>query len=76
MKTARDWAELVPARVGGYTRGQWTHAVRTILRKNGIPYGNATYDEAKNCNVCGEAGRCPGVHTLEELNSRRQELLS
>lgn len=64
---AIEWADKVPARVHGYTRSQFVHALRSLLRKNGVSYGNAIYDEAGNCKVCDECGRCPGVHTLDEL---------
>ncbi len=49
----------------------FTVAIRAKLRRNGVPYGNATYDDAGDCRVCGEAGRCPGVHTLDEIQDHR-----
>ena len=46
---------------------------REILRSGETPV-KAIWDEAGNCMVCGEAGRCPGWHTIEEdrLSSLRR----
>ena len=44
-------------------------AVSSVLRKMGIPHSPAQYDAAGNCLTCGEAGRCPGVHTFEEIQA-------
>jgi hypothetical protein len=49
------------------TRGQFVRAVKAALRKRGIPYVDASLDAAGNCRICGESGRCPGVHTVDEL---------
>lgn len=41
-------------------------AVRRLLvaaNKRPVP---AHRDRAGNCPICGEAGRCPGWHTIEE----------
>lgn len=44
------------------------------LRERGIPHSPAQYDSAGNCLTCGECGRCPGVHTFEEIqNAARTE---
>jgi len=67
--TAAEYADRIAK--GTYTRPQFMYRLRAILRKEGVPYGNATYDEAGNCRVCGEAGRCPGVHTLDEIQAKR-----
>ena len=39
------------------------------LRRLGIPHSPAQYDEDGNCLTCGECGRCPGVHTFEEIQA-------
>lgn len=44
-----------------------TAAVSAELRRRGIPHSPAQYDAGGNCLTCGEAGRCPGVHTFEEI---------
>jgi hypothetical protein len=43
--------------------------VSAELRRRGIPHSPAQYDSAGNCLTCGEAGRCPGVHTFEEIQA-------
>jgi len=45
----------------------YTAAISVELRRQGIPHSPAQYDEAGNCLTCGECGRCPGVHTFEEI---------
>ncbi len=37
-------------------------AFRRELRRMGYKTARASYDEAGNCTICGEAGRCPGHH--------------
>ena len=54
-------------------KGAWdsaedmTRDVSAELRRRGIPHSPAQYDAGGNCLTCGEAGRCPGVHTFEEI---------
>lgn len=31
----------------------------------------AEFDGAGNCVICGEAGRCPGWHTVDEADQMR-----
>lgn len=51
-----------------------TAALSAELRRLGIPHSPAQYDKAGDCLTCGEAGRCPGVHTFEEIqNAARVE---
>ncbi len=69
MKKAIDYAEGLPYPYPSHRA--FTAALRAKLRRNGVPYGNATYDDAGDCRVCGEAGRCPGVHTLDEIQAHR-----
>ena len=64
--TARDVARALPV-VPNRTRYQFICALRRELRRLGIPFVQATYDAGGNCNVCGESGRCPNLHTAEEL---------
>jgi hypothetical protein len=42
-------------------------ALKKALESQGFNLKKATYDYAGNCNICGECGRCPGYHTLEEV---------
>ena len=44
-----------------------TADVSAELRRRGIPHSPAQYDAGGNCLTCGEGGRCPGVHTFEEI---------
>jgi len=44
-----------------------TRDVSAELRRRGIPHSPAQYDAGGNCLTCGEGGRCPGVHTFEEI---------
>ena len=54
-------------------KGAWDSAdamtadVSAELRRRGIPHSPAQYDAGGNCLTCGEGGRCPGVHTFEEI---------
>ena len=54
-------------------KGAWDSAEEMIqdisaeLRRRGIPHSPAQYDAGGNCLTCGEGGRCPGVHTFEEI---------
>jgi hypothetical protein len=43
--------------------------VKQILVEAGYEPVKAVFDEAGNCTVCGECGRCPGWHLKEELLS-------
>lgn len=40
----------------------YTAHVRRLLKGNGFPVVSARYDLQGNCLLCGESGRCPGVH--------------
>lgn len=73
MQTVIDITDSIPFKPNR-TRGQYTRAVKNALRKRGIPYVEASFDEDGNCRICGESGRCPGVHTPYELEQaeRRQ----
>jgi hypothetical protein len=46
-----------------------TEAVSAVLRRMGFPHSPAQYDAGGNCLTCGECGRCPGVHTFEEIQA-------
>lgn len=69
MKTAIDIGIEVQKRNGKpfANRVFYTSAISVELRRQGIPHSPAQYDEAGNCLTCGECGRCPGVHTFEEI---------
>lgn len=50
------------------SRAGFRQAVRRwIIRKTGCEPIDAATDEAGNCLICGEAGRCCGLHTFDEL---------
>lgn len=50
-----------------------TADVSAELRRRGIPHSPAHYDAGGNCLTCGECGRCPGVHTFEEIQKAARE---
>ena len=60
-------------------KGAWdsaedmTRDVSAELRRRGIPHSPAQYDAGGNCLTCGEGGRCPGVHTFEEIQEAARE---
>ena len=60
-------------------KGAWDSAdamtadVSAELRRRGIPHAPAQYDAGGNCLTCGECGRCPGVHTFEEIQQAARE---
>lgn len=48
-------------------RSDFVRAVyRWLVSKGYVPVAGLR-DEAGNCRICGEAGRCPGWHTSCEL---------
>ena len=51
------------------TREEYIAHLSAKLRERGIPHSPAQYDSAGNCLTCGEADRCPGVHTFEEIQA-------
>lgn len=42
------------------------HVRRQIIKAGFTPV-KATEDDAGNCTICGECGRCPGWHTTLEI---------
>ena len=44
---------------------------RAILNAGCMPI-KSIQDEAGNCIFCGECGRCPGYHTLDEVQKWRE----
>lgn len=46
------------------TREQWISDGSEIVR--------TVYDDGKNCLVCGESGRCPGKHTVNEIKKGKE----
>ena len=54
---------------------QYTDTISAALRRRGIPHAPAQYDGKGVCLTCGDSGRCPGVHTFEEIQeaARRQK---
>lgn len=49
------------------TRQQYFARNRREILKRGLVPVKARWDENGDCLICGEAGRCPGWHTQEEL---------
>jgi len=42
-------------------------AIRASIKRQGMQPIRAIDDRAGNCIFCGEAGRCPGYHALEDV---------
>jgi hypothetical protein len=51
------------------TRSQCYAKVKRELIKAGKYPVKAISDYAGNCLICGEAGRCPGWHTITETQA-------
>lgn len=51
------------------TAVEYKRHVKRTLDKLNIPAVKATYMEDGNCAFCGEAGRCPGWHSAEEVKA-------
>jgi hypothetical protein len=67
MKTA----DILANGLGSFlTRAEYLRTVRRALILAGEKPIKAFYDEAGNCEICGEAGRCPGWHTPEDLENQ------
>lgn len=49
------------------SRKAFTAHVRRQIIKAGFTPVKATEDDAGNCTICGESGRCPGWHTTSEI---------
>jgi len=65
MKTADI---LTHATLRGFlTEEAYHNAVFNVLFQAGETPIPARYDKAGNCEICGEAGRCPGWHTPDDL---------
>ena len=47
---------------------------KTVLEQEGFKPYQAKFDDVGNCKVCGEAGRCPGWHTIDDLLERLMQL--
>jgi predicted aldo/keto reductase-like oxidoreductase len=52
------------------SRVAYERAQYRAIKKTGTPPVKAQYDEAGNCVICGECGRCPGWHTPQEAEGR------
>jgi len=70
---AQEVVDSMPQKQYG-TRRAFVLALRRELKSRGLPFGRATYDAAGNCRVCGESGRCPGLHTLDEIPTNRRRV--
>lgn len=71
IHTGFDAADAAVRRHGGgfITPTAFRSAVRRELEAAGLMAYRAIYDNAGNCRVCGESGRCPGWHTTTEIDA-------
>lgn len=46
------------------TRKGYQNFIRRYFEQRGFTIHPAKFDAAGNCEYCGEAGRCPGVHGI------------
>lgn len=51
----------------GLTQKQYYAKIKKLIIQTGNIPIKAQFDENGDCLFCGEAGRCPGWHTREEL---------
>jgi len=72
MTAADILARFPPPRCSGW--GAYRLAVRASFRRSGALALPADYDAAGYCLLCGEAGRCPGWHTVDEADSAAPHL--
>ena len=79
ITTSYEAADIAFQRNGGRPFRSYrarANAVRRVLRGLSYETIDATFDDAGNCTVCGEAGRCPGVHTLDEVKNKREGIVT
>ncbi|MCU0601603.1 MAG: hypothetical protein MUC33_02920 [Desulfobacterales bacterium] len=48
------------------SRDEFQRRVHRAIREAGHKPVRAQYNQAGNCTICGEAGRCPGWHLSTE----------
>ncbi len=65
--TAHQILSRLPARTFPTCAAFRAHARSVVMAATGSAV-RAEYDEAGNCIFCGEAGRCPGWHTVDEAD--------
>jgi hypothetical protein len=58
------------------SRAAFERHVYRVLKQSGQVPIRAKYDDAGNCTVCGEAGRCPGWHTISEVNATERRRMA
>ncbi len=59
-----------PSRVMRFnSQREYQLAVRALIIHRGEKPIKASYNKAGNCTICGEAGRCPGWHTQDDIVS-------
>ena len=69
MLTGTEALEIAVALNGGRpfpSRLAAEDAVKRLIVAANLRPVPARLDRAGNCTICGEAGRCPGWHTVEE----------
>ena len=65
LSVAEIMANYPPEKPCTDFRDYYKYVKKTMLRL-GIAVYPTRFDHAENCIVCGEAGRCPGWHTMKE----------
>jgi hypothetical protein len=66
--TARDILDRLPHKLFPSASAFYRRNYAALKRVGMVPV-MARYDDAGNCRICGEAGRCPGWHTPEEVST-------
>jgi hypothetical protein len=70
-KKAIEIIDALPHKTFNSDRAFFRRNYQAIKRAGYQPV-KATYDRAGNCEICGEAGRCPGWHTLYDVELRKE----
>ena len=65
--TAHQILSRLPARTFPSCAAFYARNRQAIMAASGSAV-RAECDEAGNCIICGEAGRCPGWHTVDEAD--------
>lgn len=51
------------------SRTSYANRNKRAIEKAGYTPVKPHYDKAGNCVICGEAGRCPSWHTIDDLEA-------
>ena len=57
-----------------HTRSSNMRFAHALFRRHGYRTVTATYDDAVNCLLCGESGRCPGVHLVPRTYNTERKM--